>query len=113
MALRRGPRYLASERHGAGNTDGSSGRDDPAGLGDTPPDLVRAFVDEVTWFMSEHKISRADLAHTMGVSPGRVSQILSGDENLTLRTLSSVAAALGAEIEVALRAIDGAEGEAG
>jgi hypothetical protein len=36
-----------------------------------------------------------------------VSQILSGDENLTLRTLSSVAAALGAEIELALRALDG------
>lgn len=112
MALRRSPRYLASERHGGGNTEGSSGGDD-LGVGDTPPDLVRDFVDEVTWFMSEHKISRADLAHTMGVSPGRVSQILSGDENLTLRTLSSVAAALGAEIEVALRAIDGTEGEAG
>ncbi len=70
------------------------------------PDLVRAFTDEVTWFMKEHKVTRADLAQAMGVSPGRVSQILSGDENLTLRTLSSVAAALGAEIEVALRAID-------
>jgi transcriptional regulator with XRE-family HTH domain len=46
----------------------------------------------------------------MGVSPGRVSQILSGDENLTLRTLSSVAAALGAEIELAMHAIDGEEG---
>jgi DNA-binding XRE family transcriptional regulator len=105
MALRRGPRYRA------GNTDGSS--DDAGGSVGASPDLVRDFVDEVTWFMSEHKISRADLAHTMGVSPGRVSQILSGDENLTLRTLSSVAAALGAEIEVALRAIDGTDGEAG
>ena len=110
MALRRTPRYGAPERHGAGNTDGSSDTDDPGGSGGAPHDLVRAFVDEVTWFMSEHKVSRADLAHSMGVSPGRVSQILSGDENLTLRTLSSVAAALGAEIEVALRAIDGEEG---
>ena len=71
------------------------------------PDLVRAVVDEVTWFMSEHKISRADLAQSMGVSPGRVSQILSGDENLTLRTLSSVTSALGAEFEVNLHAVDG------
>jgi transcriptional regulator with XRE-family HTH domain len=46
----------------------------------------------------------------MGVSPGRVSQILSGDENLTLRTLSSVAAALGAEVVVILHAIDGEDG---
>ena len=71
------------------------------------PDLVRAVVDEVAWFMSEHKISRADLAQSMGVSPGRVSQILSGDENLTLRTLSSVTSALGAEFEVNLHAVDG------
>jgi len=46
-------------------------------------DLARAFVDEVTWYMSEHKISRADLAQSMGVSAGRVSQILSAEENLT------------------------------
>ena len=71
------------------------------------PDLVRAVVDEVTWLMSEHKISRADLAQSMGVSPGRVSQILSGDENLTLRTLSSVVTALGAEFEINLQAVDG------
>jgi len=98
MALRRGPRY------GAGTND------DAGGPGGTPPDLVRAFVDEVTWFMSENKISRADLAQLMGVSPGRVSQILSADENLTLRTLSAVATALGVEIEMALRAIDGEAG---
>jgi transcriptional regulator with XRE-family HTH domain len=98
MALRRSPRSRAG-------TD-----DDPGGYGSAAPDLVRTFVDEVTWFMSQHKISRADLAQSMGVSPGRVSQILSGDENLTLRTLSSVAAALGVEVEVILHAIDGEDG---
>jgi DNA-binding Xre family transcriptional regulator len=98
MALRRGPRTRAGTDDDSGDYGGSP-----------PPDLVRTFVDEVTWFMSEHKISRADLAHAMGVSPGRVSQILSGDENLTLRTLSSVAAALGADVEVILHAIDGAD----
>lgn len=69
------------------------------------PDLVRSVVDEVSWYMSEHKVSRAELAHAMGVSPGRVSQILSGDENLTLRTLSSVITALGAEFELELRPV--------
>jgi transcriptional regulator with XRE-family HTH domain len=98
MALRRSPRSRAGID------------DDPGGYGGASPDLVRTFVDEVTWFMSQHKISRADLAQSMGVSPGRVSQILSGDENLTLRTLSSVAAALGAEVEVILHAIDGEDG---
>ncbi|MBT2233014.1 helix-turn-helix transcriptional regulator [Nonomuraea sp. NEAU-A123] len=47
-------------------------------------------------------MSRADLAASMGVSPGRVSQILSGDENLTLRTLGAVVKALGARIEFTL-----------
>jgi plasmid maintenance system antidote protein VapI len=73
---------------------------------DGPCDLVGGVVDEITWFMREHKISRADLAHSIGVSPGRVSQILSGDENLTLRTLSSVVAALGARVEVVLQSLE-------
>lgn len=68
-------------------------------------DLTRTFVDEVSWFMSENKITRADLAQGMGVSPGRVSQILSGDENLTLRTLSSVLAAVGATPELILHPV--------
>ncbi|MGH3201158.1 MAG: helix-turn-helix domain-containing protein [Streptosporangiaceae bacterium] len=35
--------------------------------------------------MRERGLTRADLAARMGVSPGRVSQILGGGENLTLR----------------------------
>src|SRR5258706_16467648 len=68
--------------------------------------LSRLIVDEITWYMREHKVSRADLAHAMQVSPGRVSQILSGDENLTLRTLSGVCSALGAAVEFTLRPHD-------
>jgi hypothetical protein len=44
--------------------------------------------------------SRSDLAKAMGVSPGRVSQILSGDANLTVRTLAAAAEALGAQVEI-------------
>lgn len=66
-------------------------------------DFLRVIVDEVTWYMREHKVTRAELAQSMGVSPGRVSQILSGDENLTLRTLGSVIDALGAELDLTLR----------
>jgi len=73
---------------------------------DESGDLSRVVVDEVTWFMRENKVSRADLAHAMGVSPGRVSQILSGGENLTLRTLSAVVDALGARLEVTLRPLE-------
>ncbi len=45
-------------------------------------------------------ITRKDLAERMGVSPGRISQILSGDENLTLRSLTAVATALDTDIRI-------------
>ncbi|MGW3276224.1 helix-turn-helix domain-containing protein [Streptomyces kronopolitis] len=44
--------------------------------------------------------SRSDLAKAMGVSPGRISQIMSGDANLTVRTLAAAAEALNAEVEI-------------
>jgi hypothetical protein len=81
----------------------SSVPDDPP---DESADLTHDFVDEVTWFMREQKISRADLAESMGVSAGRVSQILSGEENLTLRTLSGVIRALKAQVEFTLHPVD-------
>ena len=56
----------------------------------------------IKWFMDENKITNSQLADLLGVSRGRVTQILSGDENLTLRTLASVAAALDAHFEVRL-----------
>ena len=46
--------------------------------------------------------ARADLAARMGVSPGRVSQILGGGENLTLRTLAALSTALDARFDVDL-----------
>ncbi|WP_234384841.1 helix-turn-helix domain-containing protein [Streptomyces sp. MMG1121] len=44
--------------------------------------------------------SRSDLAKAMGVSPGRVSQIMSGDANLTVRTLAALAEALDADVQI-------------
>ncbi|GAA3547148.1 hypothetical protein GCM10022419_029220 [Nonomuraea rosea] len=69
--------------------------------------LAQEVVDEITWYMREHKITRSDLAVAMGVSAGRVSQILSGDENLTLRTLGSVIDALGARLSFTLGDAEG------
>ncbi|NRQ33461.1 helix-turn-helix transcriptional regulator [Nonomuraea sp. NN258] len=69
--------------------------------------LAQEVVDEITWYMREHKITRADLAASLGVSAGRVSQILSGDENLTLRTLGAVIDALGARLEFTLGDAEG------
>jgi DNA-binding Xre family transcriptional regulator len=65
-------------------------------------DLVTRVTNEVSWYMRERDLTRADLAARMGVSPGRVSQILGGGENLTLRTLYALSKALGARFDVEL-----------
>ncbi len=81
-------------------------RHDTRVSGDHSADLARLVVDEISWYMRENKISRAELAQEMGVSPGRVSQILSGDGNLTLRTLSSVFVAIDAQVDFTLRPVE-------
>lgn len=45
-------------------------------------------------------LSRSDLSRRMGVSRARVTQILAGDDNLTLKSLVAVANALGATLSV-------------
>jgi transcriptional regulator with XRE-family HTH domain len=83
--------------------DGRAARRPASDVGDSAGDLAPDVIDEITWYMREHKMSRADLAGAMGVSTGRVSRILSGGESLTPRTLCSVLTALGARIEITLR----------
>jgi len=67
--------------------------------------LVTQLTNEINWLMREHGLTRADLAARMGVSPGRVSQILGGGENLTLRTLAALATALDARFDVKLSSL--------
>ncbi|MCQ8830697.1 helix-turn-helix domain-containing protein [Streptomyces malaysiensis] len=62
--------------------------------------LARQATVEVAGLLGKRDMSRADLARLMGVSPGRVSQILSGDENLTLRSLAAVAEALELDVKI-------------
>ena len=64
--------------------------------------LPREVTTAITWYMKQTGMNKADLAHAMGVTPGRVSQVLSGDENLTLRTLAAVCVALDAHLDVKL-----------
>jgi transcriptional regulator with XRE-family HTH domain len=64
--------------------------------------LVTQLTNEITFHMRECGMSRAELAARMGVSPGRISQILGGGENLTLRTLAALAAALDARFDFEL-----------
>lgn len=67
--------------------------------------LVTRLTNEVNWYMRERGLTRADLAARMGVSPGRVSQILGGGENLTLRTLAALSTALDARFGIELIAL--------
>lgn len=60
--------------------------------------LPRQLATAITWYMEKKGVKQVDLAKRLGVTPGRISQILSGDENLTLRTLAAVCAALDARL---------------
>ncbi|MEV0274997.1 helix-turn-helix transcriptional regulator [Streptomyces sp. NPDC050610] len=63
--------------------------------------LARQATASLAGLLAERGMTRKDLADSLGVSPGRVSQILSGDENLTLRSLAAVAESLNARVEIA------------
>src|SRR5690242_547957 len=56
-------------------------------------------------------MTRSYLVRRLGVSKPRMTQILAGDENLTIRTLVSVAKALACDLTVALRDARLGEGE--
>ena len=75
--------------------------------------LVTQLTNEITWYMRERGLTRADLATRMGVSPGRVSQILGGGENLTLRTLAAMSTALDARFDIELDAVHEGDRQAG
>ncbi|MGK5733566.1 helix-turn-helix domain-containing protein [Streptomyces sp. URMC 124] len=62
--------------------------------------LARHATASLAGVLAERGMTRKDLADSMGVSPGRVSQILSGDENLTMRSLAAVADALDVKLEI-------------
>jgi transcriptional regulator with XRE-family HTH domain len=82
----------------------SSGHEtDDARIDEELSRLITEITNEVNWRMREDDVTRADLAGRMGVSPGRISQVLSGGENLTLRTLVSLATALDGRFEVEFR----------
>src|SRR5580658_2196932 len=75
--------------------------------------LITQLTNEISWYMRERGLTRAYLAARMGVSPGRVSQILGGGENLTLRTLAALSTALDARFDLELSAVKSGDIDAG
>lgn len=70
--------------------------------------LARQTTAALAGLLAEREMSRSQLAESLGVSQGRVSQILSGGENLTLRSLAGIARALDARVEVQFLDVPGA-----
>lgn len=61
---------------------------------------------DLTLLLNHAGISRADLARKLGWSRARVSQVLSGQENITVQTIAAVAGALGYTFDTVFRKAD-------
>lgn len=64
--------------------------------------VITAAVGEVLSVMDKEKISKSDLARTLGVSAPNVHQTLDPKRAMTLRTLARMATALGREVQIRL-----------
>jgi transcriptional regulator with XRE-family HTH domain len=65
--------------------------------------LVGEVTDSLSALLQELGLSQADLAKRLRVTKGRVSQILSGRQNMTLRTLAAIGWALGVSFDFSPR----------
>lgn len=71
-----------------------------------PSELAKVSVAaDLTILVAEAGISRSDLAKKLGWSRARVSQVLSGESNLTIETIHAVTHAVGAAFDVVFRKI--------
>lgn len=72
-------------------------------MNDHPSDLSLEMLSAITFYMREQGITRENLAKRLNVNIGRISQVLSGSPDITLRTLETVADALGADVDVTFK----------
>ena len=63
-------------------------------------DLILDVTELLSAAMEEKQISKSELAARLGKSKGFVTQVLSGNRNLTLRTIADIADALGFRVRV-------------
>ena len=64
---------------------------------------TRAFVENIVRIMARKKMTRLEL----GVRPSYVTKVLSGRENLTVKTMEAMAGAVGYEVVFGLRRLPG------
>lgn len=60
------------------------------------------FVEALDIYMKRSDVSRTELAERAELHPSQVTRILSGDHNMTVRTMAKLAAALGIELRLEL-----------
>lgn len=69
--------------------------------------LILEATERIAELLDASELRRKDLAKRLGVSKPFVTQVMSGDRNMTLRTLADLAFALGHRIEVAAVPLEG------
>lgn len=65
-------------------------------------EVMAVVIDMITAAMNKKGVIHQDLADALGVSPQRVSQILSGRYNVTVKTLARIAEALDLKLRIEL-----------
>jgi transcriptional regulator with XRE-family HTH domain len=67
---------------------------------------IAAVGDLFAILLDKSSMSRKDLAERVGVTPGRITQLLDGDANMTLSTVARLLYGFGHILEVSSRHID-------
>ena len=62
--------------------------------------LILEVTEVISELMKQKKLNKTKLAELLGKSRGYVTQLLDGTANMTLRTISDVCVAMGAELDV-------------
>jgi transcriptional regulator with XRE-family HTH domain len=75
--------------------------------------LSLQILDAVQQYLNSYDYSQQAIAEELGITEGRVSQILSGEQNLTLKTLASLAAGLKGHFDIKLVPATGTPWEGG
>jgi len=63
-------------------------------------ELILEVTELLSSALEDHQITKSELAEKLGKTKGFVTQVLSGNRNLTLRTIADIAEVLGFRIRV-------------
>jgi transcriptional regulator with XRE-family HTH domain len=69
--------------------------------------LIADATELICQVMEQDGVSRQELARRLGKTKGFVSQLLTGERNMTLRTLADVLFALGHRFELTVKPLSG------